>query len=413
MNLRQHFLEISEFIRPYQKVWQNEIMLTYPEHFDGYPMEWVDELAAVTDKETIIRIERKEDWSAFRLPSLIEFHRRLEALCALPEAEAPAALPFDSFTFRHMIPKKQHEIKLLAPRVQNFTQRNGIKQIVDIGGGIGLLAQTLSNQYSLSVTSVDMDTALQDTGRNRNRKNAKNPENLVSYQNLKVDGQNSEFLSLLTPETMTLGLHTCGTLAVDQIKSSSYKKIPGIISLGCCYHKMEHNPEAQNISEFAKSNDPLCFSRFALTLASRAHRKLDGKDYDLKTKVKSYRYCIHFLLHDEYGMEGIVPLGNSSPKLYDESFGVYALEQLGRIGIASRHSIEELEAYYWDRDRQTLLWKMTSSGILRNTFGRLLELYILLDRAIFLEEQGYLVKIEEFFDEATSPRNIAISAFRP
>ena len=126
--------------------------------------------------------------------------------------------------------------------------------------------------------------------------------------------------------------------------------------------------------------------------------------------MKSYRYCIHFLLHDEYGKEGIVPLGNSNPKLYDESFGVYALEQLDRIGVAPKQTQEELDNYYLEPSRQTLLWEMISSGIIRNTFGRLLELYILLDRAIFLEEQGYEVKVEEIFDETISPRNISLTA---
>jgi hypothetical protein len=39
--------------------------------------------------------------------------------------------------------------------------------------------------------------------------------------------------------------------------------------------------------------------------------------------------------------------------------------------------------------------------------------HILLDRAIYLEEQGYEVRVEEFFDEELSPRNIGITALLP
>ncbi len=412
MNLRQRFLEISEFIRPYQKIWQNEIMLNYPETFDGYPPEWIAALAKVTDKETLIRIEKKEDWSAIDLPALREFHRRLEELSALPKAEDLPELPQDSFTFLYMIPKKQHEIRNLAPAVNAFYHRANHRKIIDIGGGIGLLAQTLSNQYKLPVTSVDMDPRMQLTGAERNRKNRKDPTHLVEYRNLKVDRHCEDFQALLTPDSLTLGLHTCGSLAVDQIRLSSARMVRGIMSLGCCYHKLEFDPQNQNISSFAREHSPLTLSRYALTLASRAHRKLDGKDFDLKTKVKAYRYAIHFLLHDVHSRRGIVPLGNSSPKLYDESFGTYALEQLKRLGLASGHTKEELDRYYQDPDRQELLWRMISSGIVRNAFGRLLELYILLDRAIFLEEQGYEVSVQELFDEEVSPRNVCITAGR-
>jgi len=56
--------------------------------------------------------------------------------------------------------------------------------------------------------------------------------------------------------------------------------------------------------------------------------------------------------------------------------------------------------------------QMITAGLIRNALGRALEIYLLLDRAIYLEEQGYKVKVEEFFDEELSPRNIGITAVR-
>lgn len=128
--------------------------------------------------------------------------------------------------------------------------------------------------------------------------------------------------------------------------------------------------------------------------------------------MKLYRYTIHFLLHDEYGMKKIATLGNSPPRLYDESFGVYALDNLKRIGVEIKHSEEELNAYFHDPGRQDLISKMLVAGLIRNACGRLLELYIQLDRVIYLEEQGYKTQLLEIFEEPVSPRNIAIVANR-
>jgi hypothetical protein len=53
---------------------------------------------------------------------------------------------------------------------------------------------------------------------------------------------------------------------------------------------------------------------------------------------------------------------------------------------------------------------MLAAGLIRNALGRVMELYLLVDRAIFLEEKGYKVEVQEFFDEELSPRNIGITA---
>ncbi len=189
------------------------------------------------------------------------------------------------------------------------------------------------------------------------------------------------------------------------------KNVKGLINFGCCYEKLQKFPETQNISEAAKKlTSPVTFSYFALTLATRAHRKMHEKDYDLKLKVKFFRYAIHILLHDEYDQKELTSLGNSNYKLYDESFGDYVFEQFSRINIVPKHSRDELNRFFADNQRQELIWKMITAGLIRNAFGRLMELYILLDRAIYLAENNYSVELLEFFDEPLSPRNLGIVA---
>jgi hypothetical protein len=411
MNYQERFLAIHDFLLAYQRIWQNEIMLLYPDPLDDYPADWVEEMAQFRDKNDLIRIEKKDVFDYIKNPELIQFYEQVEKLSEFPGLPELPPMPEDRFTYLYMIPKKQYEVKHLAPMVNKFYQDYKIERIIDIGGGVGLLAQALTNQYKLKVTSLDLDPVMQKSGEERNKKFAKDPDHLVEFIPVKVDAQDLAFNRLLGPGTMTLGLHTCGQLANDQIKASVKNKLPALINFGCCYHKLEDIEGSENISKLAQSlDDKIEMSHFALTLSARAHRKMDDKDYDLKLKVKLYRYAIHFLLHDEYGFKSLVTLGNSSPKLYDESFGFYVLEQFRRINLKSKHTLEELNAYFENHDRQELIWKMMSAGNLRNAMGRLLELYILLDRVIYLEENGYKADLLEFFDEETSPRNLGIVA---
>lgn len=384
-------------------------MLSYPKPFLDYPTEWIEELAQFREKEDVIRLEMKDVFDYIKTPSLIAFYQRINELISLPAIPELPSFPEHKFSFLFMIPKKQHEIRKLAPFVNAFYQTHNISQVIDIGGGIGNLAQSLTNHYNLKTVSVDMDPALQKTGIERHKKNAVTGHHQVEYVNVKVDASEMKFNELLNTDSMTLGLHTCGALANYQIQASSRKKIKAIISFGCCYDKLSRDPHSQNISQAGKEQ-ALYFKQFGLTLAARAHRKMDEKDYSFMMKVKFYRYCIHFLLHDHYDQKALLTLGNSHHSLYDQSFGVYVLEQLKRVGIKPRHTKEELDQYFMAPDRQDMLWKMMAAGLIRNAMGRAMELYILLDRACYLEEQGYKVELLEFFNETISPRNIGLVA---
>lgn len=410
MDLKKRFQEIAQFLKPYQRIWENEIMLQYPDPVKDYPAEWVEELASFRDRDVVIGLEKKE-LPELKSASLKAFYQRIDELCQLESIPALPAFPERRFSFLYMIPKKEYEIKKLAPFVNALYQSKGLKKIVDIGGGQGHLAVSLTNHYNLKTVSVDMDPALQKTGIERHEKNFRFADNKVEFVNVKVSGNEEKFQNLLSPESMTLGLHTCGPLANYQIKASAEKKIKGIISLGCCFDKLVRDENTQNISDFAqKSAYSLNFNQYALTLATRAHRKMDEKDYEFKLKVKFFRYAIHFLLHDHYGLKDIVPLGNTHHKIYEGPFADYVFEQMKRISLEPRHTKDELNEYFARADIQELIWKMLAAGLIRNALGRPMELYILLDRAIYLMEQGYEVSLLEFFEEPISPRNIGIVA---
>ncbi|MCX7126951.1 MAG: methyltransferase, partial [Aeromonas sp.] len=50
--------------------------------------------------------------------------------------------------------------------------------------------------------------------------------------------------------------------------------------------------------------------------------------------------------------------------------------------------------------------------LVRHLFRRPLEIWLALDRALFLQEQGYRVEVGEFCAKPMTPRNILIRAVR-
>ncbi|ALP41550.1 hypothetical protein WL1483_2131 [Aeromonas schubertii] len=74
---------------------------------------------------------------------------------------------------------------------------------------------------------------------------------------------------------------------------------------------------------------------------------------------------------------------------------------------------DRIDEEHWlavGRERSAQVLRME---LVRHLFRRPLELWLVLDRALRLEEEGYRVEIGEFCERPLTPRNILIRAVRP
>jgi SAM-dependent methyltransferase len=411
VNLKERFNQITSSLIPHVDIWENEILLQYPHSLAPYREDWLDFLDQA-DENLLFSLEKK-DFHHLDIPKDLKKHwLEMEELTRLPEFNREiTSHPFDAFAFLKIKPKKEHEIKILSKAVDQLMRENQLEQVVDIGGGIGYLAQSIANYYFYPVTSIDMDPILQNTGRQRNLKNQKKGSHLVNYLQEKLELGNEKLVPLFTPKTISLGLHTCGDLANTHLEIAIKAESGALINLGCCYYKLSKN-NTYNISNFSKSNNNLRLNMYALTLATLAHKQMGHWDFQFKNMVKNYRYAFHMYLYHEKGITDFVSVGNSSQRYYEGDFASYAKEQMKRLDIENKQSDESLNHFFQDPARTRLIRKMILAGILRGIYGRPLELYLLLDRALYLEENGYKTQLIPFFDEELSPRNIGIQAIK-
>jgi len=207
--------------------------------------------------------------------------------------------------------------------------------------------------------------------------------------------------------SVAVGLHTCGNLANSQLFAASKAECPIVLNFSCCYYKM--SGKDYFISNYGKRCQ-LRLTPEARTLAGRSSRK--SRDaYDLSKRVKRYRYLIHLFFYHEMGIRKFRALGNSPRSLYRGDFVEYGLEQLRRIGRADNSVMaRKLQSFYGEEKYREIVHQMILANIIRSVAARPLELLLLLDRAIYMEEQGYQVTLAEYFDEVLSPRNIGILA---
>ncbi|MGL4830743.1 MAG: SAM-dependent methyltransferase, partial [Vibrio sp.] len=57
-------------------------------------------------------------------------------------------------------------------------------------------------------------------------------------------------------------------------------------------------------------------------------------------------------------------------------------------------------------------WQMERVSLVQEGFRRLLELWLVLDKALYLQESGYQVSVTEFCERQVTPRNLMVNAWR-
>ncbi len=422
MNIKEYqqlYLDIRNFLAQYRQIWDIEVLQHYPHSLDAYSLQWIDQLDKLKEDE-LWKLDGYNDYSLLSEGELKQLFLTLESFTnRLPhynETQKPQVnlirQQYNDRTFYKVKDKKRHEIERLTPIIDQLHQQFHYQQVVDIGGGQGHLARILTTYHQLPATTIDYCKEFQEIGQKKLHKYPHQEQRApLTYchhhfgQDIETDAK------LLPPDTLTVGLHTCGPLALSHLNAFKQGQATSIINFGCCYLKMDPQKDI-NLSKFVQQNDPLPLSDVALTLATRSHGDMTFKRFQLKTRVKLYRNMLHLLLGEIYNRWDFISVGDSPPKDYYNSFYNYVVKKFHYLNYPLTVNETTIEEFFNDPTRQKLVRRMFLADLIRWKFGRALEFYILLDRLFYMAEEGYMTELVQVFAENISPRNIALIAHR-
>ncbi len=411
MDSKQLFGDIVTFLSPYQGIWYQEVLQGYPTSLKAYPDHWIAQLDALSLEE-LWRIDSINDTTTLVDGSLKSYYNTLVEL-GNQVPYFPKSLQQQDYTDRTFFKvknKKRHEIEQVTPIVEQLKSQHNFSQLIDIGGGQGHLARIIASYHQLEATSIDCCQEFQDSGK---RKLGKYPHYKdgkgIKYINHLFGDDCSCDANYLKKDALTIGLHTCGPLALRHMEAFSMSDAKSLINFGCCYLRM--NPQTDtNVSNFTRIHTSLTLSKHSLTLATRAHSEMSLDNFKLKKRVKQYRNMLHLLLGEKLEIWDFVSVGDSHPRDYWGSFYNYVCAKFKYLKIPMSFSQVEVEEFFTIEKFQKIAREMFLADIIRWKLGRLLEIYILLDRKFWLEEQNINVEMYRVFDENISPRNIALIA---
>lgn len=412
MDIKSQALTLRDFLSRYTAMWSDEIMNQYPEGIASYPDEWVklldhlspDQLYAVDCKKIIPEI------AGTGLAAFMQEAINLSELPVIPESPLPK---MEDWAYNGMKKKKRHEIERIVPRLKTIKDR--FDYVVDIGGGVGHLSRVISLYHSIPSISLDQDAYFQSIGEERLKK-FRHPEGAASIRFVNVTfghetEQTEKLQDVFKKNSFSLGLHTCGPLANHLIQNTLDHQSAGLLSFGCCYHRL--NPETEfPLSRFYREHQLPKLNLYALSLATRSHAQMDRETFDTKERVKYYRYALHLFLMKHFHNKFFTEVGECHIRTYWAPFAGYIRSKLTELKLDHQYTDEDFEQFYHDPETQHELRVMWLCNLIRWQLGRALEVYLLLDRVLYLEENGYETIIEQYFEESLSPRNIGILATR-
>lgn len=213
----------------------------------------------------------------------------------------------------------------------------------------------------------------------------------------------------LCQQQHAVALHACGELHVALLERGVAAGVSAFTLSPCCYHLSRQQPY-RPLSLLAQASE-LQLTRSDLRLAVQETVTAGARERRLRNTELTWRLAFDLLQRRLRDQDNYLPLPAIPRHLLSGDYHVFvdwALELKGLL-----HAKPDTDTVAKSLvDGVGRLPVVARMEWVRQLFRRPLELWLVLDRACYLEEQGYDVKVSEFCARTLTPRNLLIEARR-
>ncbi|VVM49194.1 hypothetical protein PS682_00697 [Pseudomonas fluorescens] len=210
----------------------------------------------------------------------------------------------------------------------------------------------------------------------------------------------------LGPEHTPVALHACGDLHVRLLRLASAVGCKQLAFAPCCYNRVQSDTYQPLSSAGHASRLQLSIDDLGLPLSETVTA---GRRVRLQRDTSMARRLAFDQLQRELrGCDEYLPTPSLPAHWLDKPFADYCRDLATLKGLSTgEQDWPALEAHGWRR-----LAQVRNLELVRGLFRRPLELWLVLDRALFLGENGYKVEVGSFCEPALTPRNLMVLAER-
>ena len=376
----------------FQSLWR-------PQPFKTETPDWCADYPALTsellglDDDTIDRLSIDNPGLIGQLARHVPELAELAPLIDLPMPAATAPPGDDPPRLFADIPgRKQAQIEAYAAALGQPRA-----PLLEWCAGKGHLGRLLAHRWHWPVASLEIDPALCDAG-----------EILASHAHvdcmqhfIRADALAETSLPHLTGRH-AIALHACGDLHTRLIEAGVDKDSPALDVAPCCYYRTAH-------ATYRPFNEtPLELTRDDLRLAVTETVTASAKQRRQSRQALAWKLGWTELRKAATGETGYRPFPPVPDAWLRGSFEAFSERMAERAGLSLQ--VDDLGAYETRGRRRAAC--MLRLQLVRLAFRRPLEIWLLMDMAVFLEKRGYAVAVRPFCAATLTPRNLLLSARR-
>ncbi|MCP4809210.1 MAG: methyltransferase [Proteobacteria bacterium] len=264
-------------------------------------------------------------------------------------------------------------------------------ELVDWCSGQGHLARALCLWGERTATCVEVQPEMCERGARR-----------LGGHNLRfvcADVLEADLRAELIAGRSAVALHACGDLTIRLLEQSA--ELDGLAFAPCCYHATERASPA--ISAAAVD---LAWEDQHIRLALTGEYVATSYVKRSRRKEQAWRCAFDRLMRAQSGRDVYHPTKSCPRSWLSQPFEGWARQMAEFSGYdLAPFDADNAEAAGWERARL-----VRARGLVRSIYRPLLELFLAMDRAMWLEERGRVVQLGRFCPPEVTPRNLVIVA---
>lgn len=394
--LLQRFEALDTLLSQHQTLWR-------PRPFTHLQLPWEHQhpqLAEWLRKRSLEQAEaaHQKPWELDAPEPFASLARQCHALAEVGPLPKNASLRHSSRDSLDIPGRKLQQIEAFA---SSLAFSSSPQHWLDWCSGKGHLGRWLT-QEGQALTCLEFDPELVESGTRMSQRRG------VDARHIEQDVMASDVARHLQAEHTPVALHACGDLHARLLQLASQQGCHQLAVAPCCYNRTS-SEHYQPLSR-AGQNSMLHLSREDLGLPLSETVTAGARVRRQRDQSMAWRLAFDLLQRRLRGSDQYLPTPSLPSHWLNKSFPDFcrdlaALRELPTLGT---EDWPELEAQGWQR-----LAQVRNLELPRNLFRRPLEVWLLLDRALYLVEQGFHVRLGSFCDYPLSPRNLLLLAERP
>lgn len=270
--------------------------------------------------------------------------------------------------------------------------------ILEWCSGKGHLGRTLQRATGQPVRCIERDERLAHRG----RQIAEESDQPIDFAVL--DALGPDAAGAVQSAQLACALHACGELHVRLLQLAIGARTQAVAVSPCCYHLYASDGHEPLSATAAASTLSLDRDRIRLALQETVTASPAARGR--RMKLAQWRLGFDALQREIRGVDEYLPVPSLSNRAGGgfESFVRWAAARKS-LDLPSAVDFDRYEDLGWER-----LGETRRLSIFRHLFRRPLEMWLVLDRALFLAENGYTVSVGTFCEREITPRNLLIRA---